>query len=76
MRRWGPQQLPALVPVTLFALTLCGCSFSSKETQEWLEETDSEDSDAGEGSEGGEEDEEDEDSSEEDQGEYSHVTAA
>lgn len=67
MRRWGPQQLAVSVPLALVALTLCGCSFSSKETQEWLEETDSEDSDAGEGAEGGEEDE---DSSEEDQGEY------
>lgn len=70
MRRWGPQQFPVSVPLTLGALTLCGCSFYSEATQEWLEESDSEDSDAGEGAEGGEEDEEDEDSSEEDQGEY------
>lgn len=54
----------------LGALTLCECSFCSKETQEWLE-TDSEDSDVGEGAEGGEEDEEDsgEDSGEEEGGE-------
>ena len=66
VRRGDPQELPASVPLALGAPTLCGCSFCSKETQEWLEETDSdEDSDAAEGAEGREEDED----SSEDEGE-------